>query len=70
MRAVRFFPPPHLANSALTQPVLAFKVHFDGYGKGVFQGDRAPTEVMDMQRYYGLIQEHKGENLAKTETKY
>ncbi|KAK0629535.1 heme peroxidase [Bombardia bombarda] len=42
-----------------------WKVHFDGKGKGVFKGDREPTKVMDMNTYYGLIQQKKAEFLDK-----
>jgi hypothetical protein len=45
---------------------VAWKVHFDGKGKGVFKGDREPTEVMDMGRYYGIIQQKKAEFLGKS----
>ncbi|CAM1509632.1 Fc.00g033710.m01.CDS01 [Cosmosporella sp. VM-42] len=40
-----------------------WKVHFDGHGKGNFEGERAPTKVMDMQRYYYLLQKRKDELL-------
>ncbi|RFU32277.1 hypothetical protein B7463_g4075, partial [Scytalidium lignicola] len=36
-----------------------WKVHFDGHGKGNFQGERAPTNPMDLQRYYYLLQKRK-----------
>lgn len=38
-----------------------WKVHFDGHGKGNFQGERAPTKPMEMQRYYYLLQKRKDE---------
>jgi cytochrome P450 len=42
-----------------------WKVHFDGKGKGVFKGDREPTDTMDMGRYYGIIQQKRDEFLGK-----
>ncbi|KAL7919043.1 heme peroxidase [Trichoderma austrokoningii] len=39
-----------------------WKVHFDGYGKGTFEGERMPTKVMDLQQYYYLLQKRKNES--------
>jgi cytochrome P450 len=39
-----------------------WKVHFDGHGKGNFEGEREPTKPMEMQQYYFLLQKRK-ENL-------
>lgn len=36
-----------------------WKVHFDGHGKGSFQGEREPTKPMEMQQYYYLLQKRK-----------
>jgi hypothetical protein len=40
----------------------AWKVHFDGYGKGAFEGERMPTKIMDLQQYYHLLQKRKNES--------
>ncbi|KAK3389209.1 heme peroxidase [Podospora didyma] len=42
-----------------------WKVHFDGHGLGTFAGNREPTDVMSLERYYGLIQERKAGLLGK-----
>ncbi|KAM7183246.1 hem peroxidase [Naviculisporaceae sp. PSN 640] len=42
-----------------------WKVHFDGHGKGNYKGDRAPTDTMDMQTYYSILQKRKAEFLDK-----
>ncbi|KAM0454878.1 hypothetical protein ACHAPV_008252 [Trichoderma viride] len=39
-----------------------WKVHFDGYGKGTFEGERMPTKIMDLQQYYYLLQKRKNES--------
>ncbi|EQK99321.1 linoleate diol synthase [Ophiocordyceps sinensis CO18] len=41
-----------------------WKVHFDGRGKGNFQGDREPTKPMALQQYYHLLQKRKEEILG------
>jgi linoleate 10R-lipoxygenase len=38
---------------------LAWKVHFDGHGKGTFEGDRQPTKPLEMQQYYYMLQKRK-----------
>jgi hypothetical protein len=38
-------------------------VHFDGHGKGNFEGDREPTKRLDMQEYYYQIRKRKAELL-------
>ncbi|OTB05819.1 hypothetical protein M426DRAFT_56178 [Hypoxylon sp. CI-4A] len=38
-----------------------WKVHFDGHGKGNFEGERHPTEVMDLQHYYHLLEKRTTE---------
>jgi linoleate 10R-lipoxygenase len=48
----------HLAHNAST-----WKVHFDGHGKGNFEGDREPTKRLDMQEYYYQIRKRKAELL-------
>lgn len=42
--------------------LIAWKVHFDGYGKGTFEGERMPTKIMDLQQYYYLLQKRKNES--------
>uniref|UniRef100_A0A0L0MYV5 linoleate 8R-lipoxygenase n=1 Tax=Tolypocladium ophioglossoides (strain CBS 100239) TaxID=1163406 RepID=A0A0L0MYV5_TOLOC len=49
--------------SYLAFDASTWKVHFDGHGKGNFEGDRQPTKPMDMQRYYYLLQKRKDELL-------
>lgn len=44
---------------------IAWKVHFDGHGKGNFTGERQPTKAVEMQQYYYLIQKRKDELLGK-----
>ncbi|KAI1377390.1 heme peroxidase [Hypoxylon crocopeplum] len=36
-----------------------WKLHFDGHGKGAFEGERQPTAAMEMQQYYQLIRQAK-----------
>ncbi|KAK5651915.1 hypothetical protein OQA88_11574 [Cercophora sp. LCS_1] len=43
-----------------------WKVHFDGHGPGVFEGERSPTDIMAMQQYYSLIAKQKSEAEAKS----
>ncbi|KAI1312714.1 heme peroxidase [Xylaria venustula] len=38
-----------------------WKLHFDGHGKGAFTGERQPTELVEMQQYYFLLQKRKAE---------
>jgi linoleate 10R-lipoxygenase len=40
-----------------------WKLHFDGHGKGTFDGEREPTKPMVMQQYYYLLQKRKAELL-------
>ncbi|KAI1106136.1 heme peroxidase [Jackrogersella minutella] len=40
-----------------------WKLHFDGRGKGGFEGERQPTAVMELQQYYHLLQKRKAEFL-------
>lgn len=42
---------------------IAWKVHFDGRGKGTFEGEREPTKLMDLQQYYYLLQKREAEFL-------
>lgn len=51
----------HLASPDFS---IAWKVHFDGRGKGNFQGDREPTKPMALQQYYHLLQKRKEEILG------
>lgn len=44
---------------------IAWKLHFDGHGKGTFTGERQPTKPMEMQEYYFQLQKRKAELLAK-----
>jgi hypothetical protein len=48
------------ANTGL---ITAWKVHFDGYGKGVYTGERA-TEPVGLEQYYGLLQKRKADFLS------
>ncbi|KAI1259137.1 heme peroxidase [Xylariaceae sp. FL1019] len=41
-----------------------WKVHFDGHGQGNFTGERQPTEKMEMQEYYYLLQKRKADLLS------
>ncbi|KAH6886177.1 heme peroxidase [Thelonectria olida] len=41
-----------------------WKVHFDGHGKGNFEGDRVPTKPTAMQQYYYLVEKRKEEILS------
>ncbi|CCF39565.1 linoleate diol synthase [Colletotrichum higginsianum] len=36
-----------------------WKVHFDGHGKGGFQGDAQPNKPIDLGQYYYLLQKRK-----------
>ncbi|OLN97847.1 Psi-producing oxygenase A [Colletotrichum chlorophyti] len=36
-----------------------WKVHFDGHGKGNYQGDAQPNKPIDMGQYYYLLQKRK-----------
>ncbi|WQF78857.1 Putative cytochrome P450, hem peroxidase superfamily, hem peroxidase, animal-type [Colletotrichum destructivum] len=36
-----------------------WKVHFDGHGKGSFQGDAQPNKPIDLGQYYYLLQKRK-----------
>jgi len=47
--------------------VLAWKVHYAGYGKGVFEGERSPTDTMGLEQYYGLLQKKKADFIAGLE---
>jgi len=38
-------------------------VHFDGYGKGAYTGERT-TEAVGLEQYYGLLQKRKAEFLS------
>ncbi|OTA83095.1 hypothetical protein M434DRAFT_16794 [Hypoxylon sp. CO27-5] len=40
-----------------------WKLHFDGRGKGNFEGKRQPTASMELQQYYHLLQKRKAELL-------
>lgn len=44
-------------------PSVAWKVHFDGHGKGNFEGERRPTNLTSMQQYYHDILKRKDELL-------
>ncbi|KAF4976448.1 hypothetical protein FZEAL_6886 [Fusarium zealandicum] len=38
-----------------------WKVHFDGHGKGAFEGERTPTKSTALQQYYYMLQKRKDE---------
>ncbi|KPM36966.1 Psi-producing oxygenase A [Neonectria ditissima] len=38
-----------------------WKLHFDGHGKGNFEGEREPTKTTSMEQYYYLLQKRKEE---------
>jgi linoleate 10R-lipoxygenase len=40
-----------------------WKLHFDGHGKGNFEGERQPTKPMEMQQYYYLLQKRKAKSM-------
>jgi linoleate 10R-lipoxygenase len=42
-----------------------WKVHFNGHGKGNFEGDRVPTKSTPIQEYYSLLQKRKDEILGR-----
>ncbi|KAF5572016.1 Psi-producing oxygenase C [Fusarium pseudoanthophilum] len=41
-----------------------WKVHFNGHGKGKFEGERVPTKSTPIQEYYYLLQKRKDEILG------
>lgn len=43
---------------------LAWKLHFDGHGKGNFTGERQPTKATELQQYYFSLQK-RAEELLK-----
>lgn len=45
--------------SELTGMKIAWKLHFDGHGKGNYAGDLAPTDTLDLGTYYGDIKKQK-----------
>ncbi|KAI6090870.1 heme peroxidase [Hypoxylon rubiginosum] len=51
--------------SYLAFDASTWKVHFDGHGKGIFKGERAPTKAMEIQQYYSKIQQAKDKFLKK-----
>ncbi len=54
------FPPRELILTCLA----AWKLHFDGHGTGSFKGERQPTQQVEMQQYYFLLQKRKAELLG------
>jgi hypothetical protein len=48
-----------------TNTVIAWKVHFNGHGKGNFEGERVPTNSTPIQEYYSLLQKRKDEFLGR-----
>ncbi|KAK7422650.1 hypothetical protein QQX98_001438 [Neonectria punicea] len=40
-----------------------WKLHFDGHGKGTFEGEREPTKTTSLEQYYYLLQKRKEEFL-------
>lgn len=52
-----------IGNVSLTFTFTAWKVHFDGHGRGNFEGERTSTKPMVLQQYYHLIQKRKEELL-------
>lgn len=46
-----------------TDALIAWKLHFDGRGKGTFEGDRNPTTALPMQQYYYMLQKRKAEQI-------
>ncbi|SPO03647.1 related to linoleate diol synthase [Cephalotrichum gorgonifer] len=41
-----------------------WKLHFDGHGKGTFEGEREPTNAIGLNQYYYLLQKRKEKLLA------
>ncbi|KAF4461846.1 hypothetical protein FALBO_11355 [Fusarium albosuccineum] len=41
-----------------------WKVHFDGHGKGTYEGERSPTKTLPLQQYYYMLQKRKEEILG------
>lgn len=50
--------------SYLAFDASTWKVHFDGYGKGVFQGGKEGTDTMGLEEYYAGLKRKKDEFLA------
>lgn len=48
-----------------TDSSIAWKVHFDGHGKGPYQGDASPNKPIDLGQYYYLIKKRNDEFLDK-----
>jgi hypothetical protein len=44
---------------------IAWKVHFDGHGKGIYKGDSEPNKPIDMGQYYYILQKRKEELLKR-----
>ena len=40
---------------------IAWKVQFDGHGKGSFHGDNEPKDAMSLQQYYYTLRKRKAE---------
>lgn len=48
-----------------TDFLAAWKVHFDGHGKGAYQGDSSPNKPIDLGQYYYLIKKRNDELIDK-----
>jgi len=51
--------------SYLSFDANTWKVHFNGHGKGTFEGERVPTKSTPIQEYYSLLQKRKDEFLGR-----
>jgi cytochrome P450 len=51
--------------SYLSFDANTWKVHFNGHGKGNFEGERVPTNSTPIQEYYSLLQKRKDEFLGR-----
>lgn len=54
-----------LSHHHYTKDSAAWKVHFDGQGKGAYQGDATPNKPIDLGQYYYLIKKRNDEFLEK-----
>lgn len=52
---------------AVFYPLLAWKLHFNGRGKGAFEGEAVRIKEVDMQQYYYTIRKEQG-GMAKMVT--
>lgn len=51
----------HLINLYVqgSNQLVAWKVHFNGHGKGNYEGEMLPKKLVDMQEYYYLVRKYK-----------